>query len=215
MKKNFTFVLPDEPYKTETKNNNVVNATYEGSKYLIFRIDNITNQVYNAAAAFDRLDEFELANYNREDGITCIVVDAAINTFEAAYITGNYTHEEIPDPVFVLPNNLGEWTYHYDDFTNGMAQCFLNENLTYNFETETFSPPAYRAHAILRDDFINGYKNYADAITASLDNSDNEYSDSDRTKLEEYVAWLKNLDKTYKGIDHWKIPFSADIPQVL
>lgn len=215
MKKNFTFVLPDEPYKTETTKNTIVNATYDGPKYLIFRIDSITNQVYNAAAEFNSLDEFELENYNREDGITSIVVDAAINTFEAAYVTGNYTHEEIPDPTFVLPNNLGEWTYHYDDFTNGMSQCFAGHSLTYNFETETFNPPTYRTHIILRDDFFNGYKNYADVITASLANSDNEYSDSDRAKLEEYVTWLKTLDKTYKGIDHWKIPFLADIPQVL
>lgn len=215
MKKNFTFVLPDEPYKAETTTNNVVNAVYDGLKYLIFRIDSSTGEVYNAAASFSSLDEFDLENYNREEGITSIVVDASINTFEAAYVTGNYTHEEIPDPVFTLPNDLGEWSYHYDDFTNGMAQCFFGHDLKYDFETETFIPPRYRTHAISRADFLESYNNLANVIADSLANSDNDYSDSDRAKLEEYITWLKNLDKKYKNIDHWKIPFSNDIPQVL
>lgn len=211
MKKNFTFILPDEPYKNTTALNQVVNSVYDGPRYLVARVDDITNIVINTAYGTENLDDIDLSKYFEEDH-SFIIIDASINAFEAAYLTGLYTHDLIQDPTFDLLNNLGSWTYHYDDYKGGMNQCFFQHQLGYDKATSSFIAPSYRTHALSAESVFDGAKRQSEEITAAL--AINDYSTEDRAKLTAHATWLKNLAKTYKGIDHWKIPFPTDIPPI-
>jgi hypothetical protein len=207
MKKNFTFVLPDEPYTNKTTLNNVINAVYEGPKYLICRVNKTTRIVEGVVREADDLET--LANTPAEEGYDHITLNADVNTFEAAYLTDYYTHDVIEDPTFILPRGLGEWTYHYDDYTGGINQAFYQ--FTLKFQNNVFSKPEYRLHALTRESVMAGSKVTAKAIRDSLKNSD--HSTEDRTTLEEYATWLENLEETYHDVEHWKIPFPTTVPK--
>lgn len=211
MKKNFTFILPDEPYKNTIELNQVVNGIYDGPRYLAMRVEDSTQVVHNVVRFADSIELLELENLV-EEGHSFYLLDAAENPFEAAYLTSNYTHELIEDPTFDLPNGLGSWTYHYDDYTGGINQCFYGMTLKYNASNSSFSGPEYREHAITRESLFESAKIYSAEITKCL--AENDYSAEDRAKLEEHAAWLLTLEDTYEGVDHWKIPFPTDIPNL-
>lgn len=208
MKKIFTFVLPDEPYKATTDLQLTVDAVYEGHRYLVARVEEGTNIVHNVAFATDDENEIDLTRFV-EEGHRFIVIDARMTPFEAAYLTGNYTHDLIEDPTYVLPRGLGEWTYHYDDYTGGISQAFYQTTLKH--VNGKFSGPKYREHAITRESLIENSKLQAKTIEASL--AENDFTPEDRTKLQEYATWLKNIETTYEGVDHWKIPFPGVMPK--
>lgn len=207
MKKNFTFVLPDEPYTNKTTLNNVINAVYEGPKYLLCRVNRNTHIVEGVVREADELET--LTNTPKEEGYEHITINADVNTFEAAYMTDYYKHDVIEDPTFVLPRGLGEWTYHYDDYTGGINQAFYQISLKY--QNNTFSKPEYRLHALTRESVMAGSKVTAAAIKESLKTSD--HSDEERKTLTDYAAWLENLDETFHDVEHWKIPFPTSVPK--
>ena len=211
MKKNFTFVLPDEPYKTTTDLNQTVNAVYEGPRYNLARIENATKIVQNIVRRGDTIESLEVANYI-EEGHTFVVLDAMDNAREIAFLTGDYTHELIEDPVFELPNGLPSWTYHYDDYTGGMNQCFYINSLKYDVATKQFSGPEYREHAVTRESLFEGNRIYAAEIRKCL--AENDYPAEDAQTLADYATWLEGLEEMYEGIDHWKIRFPTNIPNL-
>lgn len=210
MKKFFTFVLPDEPYKNTTELNQVVNAVYEGNRYLAVRVNPQTDIVEGVIRSNENLEDLDqfLSTY-KEEGYLIVVIDAAVHPFEAAYITGDYTHDIIEDPTYELPRGLGTWTYHYDDYTGGISQAFYQFTLKYN--GGRFSGPDYRMHAVTRESLFEGAKLQAKTIEESL--KVNDYTDEDRKTLEDYAKWLKDLPKTYEGVDHWKITFPTNVPK--
>ena len=210
MKKFFTFVLPDEPYKTTTEKNITVNATYEGLRYLLCRVHTDTNIVEGVAFGAESVEDIPMDRFSKEEGYRFVVLDAAVNPFEAAYLSGDYSHDLIEDPTFVLPRGLGEWTYHYDDYTGGISQAFFGHDL--KFVNGKFIAPRYRTHAITRESLFQSAVAQAKNIKKTL--SENDYTPEDRKKLTEYADWLENLEETYHDVDHWKISFPTDIPRL-
>jgi hypothetical protein len=211
MKKFFTFVLPDEPYKNTTEKKITVNATYEGMRYLYCRVNNQTTQVEGVVFSAENTEDIDarMKDYT-EEGYSFITIDAAANPFEAAYLTGEYSHELIEDPEFELPRGLGTWVYHYDDYTGGINQAFFGHDL--HFAGGKFTGPRYRTHAITRESLFETAKNQAKTIKQAL--NENDYVPADRKKLEDHVKWLEDLETTYEGVDHWKISFPTDIPSI-
>lgn len=207
MKKNFTFVLPDEPYTSKTENNNVINAVYEGPRYILCRVNKSTDLVEGVVRFGEQVSDFD--GMVNEEGYDFLTIDASVNTFEAAYISGNYKHEEIPDPTFELPRGLGTWTYHYDDFTGGINQAFYQHTMKY--KNGKFIAPGYRLHALSRESVMEGAKITAKTIKESL--AVNDFEPEDRKKLEDYAEWLSKLDETYHDVDHWKITFPVTVPK--
>lgn len=214
MKKAFTFILPDEPYKDTTALNQVVNAEYTGPRYLVARLENATGIVQNAVNGSETPEGLEFERFH-EEGHTFFIIDANVHTFEAAYLTKAYTHDEIEDPTFELPRGLGTWTYHYDDFTGGLSQCLYQMDLRYDPISRTFTAPRYRLHMNSRENSFAAFDIQAAAIKQSLVDHADEYSAEDKTKLQEYADWLDNLETTFHDVDHWKIPFPTDTPPVI
>lgn len=208
MKKNFTVVLPDEPFKTSTALNNTIQCTYNGLRYVVARMENSSKKVLNAVAMFDSLDEFDLSSYV-EDGHTFFVIDAASNPFEAALLTKIYDNGEINNYEETL--STGEtWDFVYDNGTGAIEQIFMPFSLEYDLDTKTFSEPKRPTHPITRESFFESIQEFPAKIQKALEI--NDYTDEEKAKLENYKNWLENLPVTYADIDHWKIPFPSDLP---
>jgi hypothetical protein len=208
MRKFFTFKLSDEPYKTTTALNKTVDAIYEGPKLLVLCVFTPTGEIRYVARAGETEADLQLANLVDDDPDTeFVVLDASVNTFEAAYLTGYYTHDPIPDYTETLPT--GEtWTYVYSG--GGISQNYFGQDLFYR--DGAFTTPRFREHAILRESLFSGVANSVTMINRSL--ADNDYTDQERQELEQHRDWLANLETTYANVDHWKIPFPSNPPKV-
>jgi hypothetical protein len=165
----------------------------------------------------DNIAELDLKDYNEgqhdEEGVTFVILDAAENTWEAAYLTGAYTHETIPDYHEVLPGDLGEYTYHYDDTTGGIGACTYQGMLRYDFNNQSYSRPPYRTHALSPQKFWDSLLVMEQQIRDRLEAEANILEAEDKEVLNEYLDWLTELPTKYAGVDHWKIPFRS-YPQV-
>jgi hypothetical protein len=210
MIKNFTVTLPDEPYKTTTALNRTVECKYTGPRYLSICVNNNTGEVKYVARTGETIEDLEFESLIDDDPSTTFhIIDAGEHPFEASYLTHNYEHGEVEDFTVKHPGDLGSWTYHYDDGTGAIDQCFYCNDLKYI--DGKFQSPGRREHALTRESFLEGCKNIAAVIENSLKN--NDYSAEDQAKLEEHIEWLKAVPSKYANIDHWKIPFPSDVPR--
>ena len=217
MKKKFILTLPDQPYKDTAAEDIEVQCTYDGLRYLLVAVIDKEGPDYGTvswvARRTDTVSDIDLKDYNEgqhdEEGVTFVIIDAAENTWEAAYLTGNYTHEVIPDYHEVLPDDLGEYTYHYDDTTGGIGACTYQGMLKYNFDTQTFIRPPYRTHALSPQKFWDSLTVMEQQIRDRLIAEASILDDEGKAELNEYLDWLTELPTKYAGIDHWKIPFRS------
>jgi hypothetical protein len=221
IKKNFTIVLPDEPYKALASGINTVNAVYEGPRFGLARYETATQVVHNIAMFGDTVESLNVSQHVEENH-EFLVIDAVENPFEMALLSGLYTHDEIEDPVFevteaagVLPGLDGRtstYTYHYTGTTGAFGAIYYNgdKGLKYNKDTETFIEPERRVHAVDRADFFAGYKRYAAMIRQSVE--ENDYGDVEEARILKHAEWLDHLEELYPDTDHWKINFHTDKP---
>jgi hypothetical protein len=227
MKKNFTILLPDEPYKAETNNNYTINAVYDGPRYGLARVEctgNPVDIVHNIARFGNTIEELDVALHSEENH-EFLVIDATVNPFEMALLSGFYTHDEIENPTFtvteaagVLPGLNGRtstYTYHYGGTQGALGAIYYNANLglKYNHETKTFIEPARRVHAADRADFFAGYKHFAAEIRKSVE--ENDYGDVEEARILKHAEWLDHLEELYPDTDHWKISFHTDKPNII
>jgi hypothetical protein len=227
MKKNFTILLPDEPYKAETNNNNIINAVYDGPRYGLARVEctgNPVDIVHNIARFANTVEELEIELHSEENH-EFLVIDAMENPLEMALLSGFYTHDEIEDPVFevteaagVLPGLNGRtstYTYHYGKTKGALGAIYYNSDmgLKYNWDTKTFEEPKRRVHAVDRADFFAGYKHFANEIRKSV--AENDYGDAEEARILKHAEWLDHLEELYPDTDHWKISFHTDKPSII
>lgn len=206
MKKNFEFLLTDEPYKTTTALGKKVQATYDGPRFLVARKENETSIVTDVVAAYDVFEEIDLSKFV-EEGNTFFVIDAAQNPFEAAYLTDMYTYSEIPPYEETLPT--GEvWRFVYDS-AGAIDQVYKNIDLKHT--AEGFVGPGFIEHSLTRESILNPLADTAKSVREAL--LVNDFTDEERAKLENYATWLEEAPTTYKDVDHWKITFPANMPR--
>ena len=207
MHKPFTTVLPDEPYKTATTKNTTVDCVYTGKRYLLVRMNN-DGSIFALEKQSDSLEDIE--NFKLTDAQLAaerhfqIVMDAEVNTWEAAHITHEYEHSEVPDYKETLSS--GEtWEYHYDDFQGALDQPFYVNDLRYDRATNSWIRPRYRVHALTRDAFMSSIdsqaKDYDNAVSSG------KYSGEKLESIKTHAAFLKSVNTKYANIDHWKIPY--------
>lgn len=203
MEKAFVTVLPDEPYKTTTKLNKTVNCVYDGPRYLLLKFNDKDGTLFCVERALESLEDLETFKYN-EEGFFQVVLDADVNTWEAAYLTRNYTHDEVVDHEETLPTGE-KWIYHYDDYKSAVNQPFYVNDLKYNNATKTYIRPRYRVHAVATSDFLASVE--ANLSTFERACLDNRYSADKMAKIVAHRDFLKSITTRYAGVDHWKITF--------
>lgn len=210
MKKTFTTVLPDEPYKTTTKKNYTIECTYDGPAYLLIRVKEEDGSIVCIDRESDSLEQLETFKIDQHrldpEGVYQVVVDAAKDTWEAAYLTGYYTHEPFPDYEETLPTGE-KWTYHYDDESCAVEQPFYVNDMFYVKATGTFKRPRYRVHAVAKSDFWTGLQTNIESTQAILDKGADGFNEEQVEKIKTYLDAVKAIPTKYKDVDHWKIPF--------
>lgn len=214
MRKAFTTVMPDEPYKTSTKNNNTVDCIYTGGRYLLIRVNN-DGSVFCLERQEETLEALEKYKLTAEqlaaENQFQVVMDAEVNTWEAAHLTHEYEHSEVPDPTFTLPT--GEtWTYHYDDYHGALDQPYYVNDMHYDRATNTWVRPRYRVHALTKESFWSGMEEQLKAFETAAQST--AYLPEKLAKIKEHRDWLKAAPTRYAGVDHWKIPYPTEIPQL-
>ena len=212
MRKNFTFLLPDEPYKNTTALNKVQNCVYTGPRYLAICVIDATGEIKYVARRGETLPEINFETLVDDDPATTFyLIDAGEHPFACAYLMNSYETGDVPDysTDFVdADGNEVNYTYHYDDGTGAIGQCFYGQTLKY--VNNQFVGPEYRLHAITKASVLENYLRLATMIEQSL--LANDYEPADAEALTEHVAWLRDLERRYVGIDHWKIPFPTTLP---
>ena len=227
IKQAFTIVLPDEPYKVQATGVNTINAVYEGPRYGLARVQDSGTPidiVHNIARFGDTIEALEI-EFQVEENHDFLVIDARVNPFEMAYLTGMYTHDEIEDPVFtvteaagVLPGLNGRtstWTYGYGGTQGALSSAYYVSDLglKYNWDTKEFIEPQRRVHAVKRAEFFAGYKLFAANIRKSVE--ENDYDPAEEVRILKHAEWLDHLEELYPDTDHWKISFHVDKPTII
>ena len=212
MKKKFTTVLPDEPYKTSTKKNHTVECTYDGPRYFILRFKQADGSYVCIDKENEDLEQIQASLIDQHkldpEEVFQVILDAETHTWEAAYVSGYYTHEAFADYEETLPTGE-KWTYHYDDTSCAVEQPFYVNDLFYNKETSTYQRPRYRVHAVAKKDFWNGIESQLTQYQSILDGNRQGITPEQIKKIQDHVAFLSTCEEKYKNIDHWKIPFPA------
>jgi antirestriction protein len=208
MRKFFTIPLSDEPYKTTTDLNKTVQATYIGHRFLALCVHTPTGEIkYLAASADSQADLQAELLVDNDPATEFVILDADVNTFEAAYITHKYEHDDIPNYEETLPDNKGTYSYTYAG--GAIEQNYEAFDLKY--ANGHFSGPQFRTHNLTRTSVLESSTMLVPVMEHSL--AVNDYTPQERQELTDYISWLKNLSTNYDGIDHWKIPFPANPPK--
>jgi hypothetical protein len=220
MKIEFTFIIPDDPYTLTVDETKTVNAVYNGKRWLLGRWEESTQIMHNVIAEADTEAGLDTGGRVEEEGYRYIPFDAVEFPWEASYLTHNYTHEEIEDPIYVHGlaadgYDMGQWTYHYSP-DNALTQCRVGFNLRYDPSSKTFTHPPYRSHLVDVEEFWAANVIHAKNIRESV-KQEHVYTSADKAKLIEHAVWLEKLESRYraKGIPHWQIPFPRDIPPLV
>lgn len=212
MRKTFTTILPDEPYKTTTKKNQVIECTYDGPRYLLLRVresDGFIFSIDRVEEDLATLEKFKIEPHKLEgEGMFQVVLDAMDLTWEAAYLTGDYSHAPFPDYEETLVTGE-KYTYHYDDEGCAVEQPFYVNDMHYDKGTNTFKRPRYRVHAVAKADFAAAMVSNLKHIQDIIDNESHKFTDEDLVAIRNYKDFLASIPTKYiaAGVDHWKIPF--------
>lgn len=216
MNKTITLAMPDEPYKTTTAKGETFDIVYTGPRYVLIQVDRDDHEIREMRRG-EKADEANLDPAPFEqDAYAYVTIDAKESDFMtlvAAYVTGEYTHIDIPDYEETMTDADGNeftWNHTYEAGTGMLGHVYWNNSIKYNPETTTWSGPDIREHVNTRQSVLETSTVTAAIITAALADSDQTFSDADRANLTTYAAWLADLDRLYAGINHWKWPWSSD-----
>ncbi len=206
MRKAFKTVLPDEPYKTTTKKNITVDCIYTGKRFLLIRLngDGTMFALEKQAETEAELEPFKMTPAQLAlDGDTFqIVLDAEVHTWEAAHITHDYEHGEVPNYKETLPT--GEtYEYTYDDFQGALTQPFYVNDIRYDIPTKTWIRPRYRVHALTRQDFLSSMANQAKTYKEAYDSG--QHLPEKLAQFKAHYEFCEAVPTKYANVDHWKI----------
>ncbi len=202
--KKFTHVLPDEPNKQTTKKNLTVECEYRGQQYLLIRMIAETGTIVYVERGSDSR-EFLEGFIKEEQGFKFMIIDADVNTWEAAYLTGHYTHGEVADFTEVLPT--GEtYTYRWADGGGIIGQSHDINLLKFVEGTNSFVRPPYSTLPVTVESFQELVRNHS-ADMEKIKNDTSRFTSEQLAEVSGYLDWLKTAADRYKGVDPWKIPF--------
>lgn len=206
MNKKFLAVLPDEPYKTTTKLNRTIECEYFGHRYLMLRVEEKDGHIFCIDKSSNNMEDIEefKNGVQIESGFYHTLLDAETYTWEAAHISGTYSHEKNPDYEETLP--CGEvYKYHYDDNHSACHQSFYVNDMYHDRATNTFRRPRYRVHAVKKSDFDGSVSTQIESFTNEAVSG--KYSEEKVKEINDYIDFLKSIPTKYQGVDHWKISF--------
>lgn len=207
MRKAFTAVLPDEPYKTTTKLNRSVECFYVGPRYVLVRIEKSDGKYFCVDGYSETLEGLDSSRLSAEilgpSGHEQVVVDAETDTWIAAHLTHEYEHVAVPNYVETL--STGDvYEYVYDDTHSACSQPYYTNDAYYKKETNTWIRPRMRTHAVTRASFMDGVASQLATVEEAIARG---LAADRQIEAQAYADFLKSISTKYANIDHWKIRF--------
>lgn len=210
MEKDFVIPLPNEPYSNDYSQGKSVKAKYKGHRYLLLAVDEKTFNIEYVAERSEESMDFDLEQYRDVPRVKHVAIDADKLTWEAAYVTKEYTHDDIPNYVFThADGTVYEFTYAHE--TGILDQIYLIESIKYDLENDKIHRPMDRLHTVSREDYLEAVKEHTAMVKKTL-STNNMISADDRQKLVDFQKWLEKIPRLYQDVDHWKIPWPGDLP---
>jgi hypothetical protein len=215
MNKTFTWTLPDEPYKNTTLQGNTIDITYTGPKYVLVQVDRDDHECHFMGGS-DNINDTVLDHSGyAQDDYDYVILDASVQTMEAAYITEMYTHADPEDYTETFTDADGEeHTYEHivDGTSNIMQHHTWSNSVKYNADSKIWSGPEFRTHANDRATTMQAFSDQAQGLQDMLDDPEMDIPEDARAKLAEIRDYCADIERKFAGIDHWKIPFDFEFP---
>jgi hypothetical protein len=204
----FTLFLPDEPYKLHTSKGNITGCRYIGPRYLVIRYDLTTKLVKDIDGRTDDVFEYDVSSFT-DEGFGFTLFDTTTNPLVAACITGYYEADAPENYTETLPT--GEvYSFQYETPTGILGQLYNSFTIKFDPTSNTYSNPESVKVAFTRDEWLSCKLEQIGEIEYALNSQ--TFSDEDRAVLVSYVKWVRNIETTYPGVDHWKLPVPKNLP---
>jgi hypothetical protein len=206
MNKKFIHVVADQPYKQNSSKNITVECEYQGQRYLLCRLDVKTSKVVFVERSGDDKNWLESTIVDNEPDYDFFVLDADVHTWEAAYLTNNYTHGEVADYEETLPTGE-KYQFARKDFDGIINESHGVGELVYNKAQNVFVRPPYVSHPVNPVSFWEAVDEQTKYLNKVMAGDLSKFSEDQIKELKEYLSFLTTAKTKYNGVDHWKIQF--------
>ena len=198
--KTFTYDIADA-YLYQTSNlNRTAQWTYRGPRYFWIFVDAATNKIMSQ---FHYLERDNGADVPTPPGQIKVMVDAAVDPEIASCLHSDYVYGDLPHTLEQLPDNT---TYGHPNPIPPDHTYELTE-IQYNSTTGKFVKPYPWKKPHMNWEILIGTRN------AALKVSDQQLAAAtpeDKAAWETYRQKLRDLPRTFAGVDAWKVKFPQE-----
>jgi len=202
--KKFTHQLPDQPFKQTAAKNLTVECEYSGPEFLLVRIKEENKTVVCVERYGDDQAALEASIVDDGNIWDFVVLDAKEHTWEAAYLTGAYSHGEVPDYKETLPTGE-QYEFVYPDGNGVIGTCHPVEGLKYDKNLKVYTRPNFVSHPINSISFWEGVELQKAEFVKLLSSDLSKYNNETIADIQNYHDFVSTVKTKYHGVDHWKI----------
>lgn len=203
IEKTFTYNIPDEYLHEEFTLNKTATWTYSGPDKIWIFVDKETKKI---------ISRFHYTERDNGAEVPCpedqykVLVDANVNPLLASMIHNEVDYGKLPHDEETLPDG----SVYRSPNPIPPDHCYELIEVEYDPVTNQFATPypCKKPHIT--------WEQLLDVRNNMLKASDQLYrmaADEDKAAWEEYRQKLRDLTKTFAGVDPWKVPF-PDQPTV-
>ena len=202
MLKKFMVAVPDEPYKTGFSQNKTCEVTYYGPSFLVLGISTVDNKVKAVDGSFESMAEIDLSTFIDHETYF-VILNAFDNPFEAAYLTHQYSNDELPSYKETLPT--GE-VYEYFWEKDGIIDVIYKTcDMYYDPVKKTYSEPGFISLPIPREQYVEGVYHKISVLEKALVENP-QFTEDEKSQVKYAIDWYKNMWNVYPNVDFYKIP---------
>jgi len=198
--KTFTYEIADAYLHQTNRLKKTAQWTYKGPRYLWVFADASTNKIMSK---FHYLEKDNGADVPTPPGQIKVKVDAAVNPEIASLLYNDYVYGDLPHTTEVLPD--GSTYGHPDpippDHTYELTEIQVNPSTGHFVKPYPWKKPHMDWDEL---------KRVRDEMLKSSDQKIRLASTEEKAAWETYRQKLRDLTKTFAGVDPWKVPFPAE-----
>ncbi len=198
--KTFTYEIADAYLYQTSNKKKTAQWTYRGPRYFWIFVDESTKKI---TSRFHYLEKDNGADVPTPPGLIKVMVDAAVNPEIASLLYSDYVYGDLPHTVEALPDGS---TYGHPDPIPPDHTYELTE-IRYDTSSQKFIKPYPWKKPHMDWDELKRVRN------EMLKASDQKIASSTEELKQEWETYrqkLRDLTKTFAGVDAWKVPFPAE-----
>lgn len=200
IEKKFTYDIADAYLYQTNDLKKTAEWTYTGPRYLWIFVDNETNKISSRFHYTERDNGHDVPT---PIGMTKVMVDADKDPILASLIHNEYVYGDLPHTVEELPEGH---TYGHPD-PIPPDHTYELTSIVYDPATGEFnSPYPWKEPHITWEDIINTRNTMLQGTDARI----TQATEEQKPVWEAYRQKLRDLPKTFAGIDPWKVPFPEE-----